>query len=119
MTWTPMPRSLLARCITATRSELYGPCMLIRKEVFDRIGLFDEGFCYGGCEDIDFFWRAQQAGVTLSGMTGAVLIHHFSMVTQDTIKRTESLFYSDHNLAYFVRKWKRTVRGNWAATTLE
>lgn len=101
-----------SRCITATRSELYSACMLVRKEVFDRIGLFDEGFCYGGCEDIDFYWRAQQAGFT-SGMTGAVLIHHFSMVTQDTIKRTETRTYSDHNLAYFVQKWKRTVRGNW------
>ena len=75
-------------------------------------GIVDEGFCYGGCEDIDFFWRVQQAGFTAS-MTGSVLIHHFSMVTRDTIEKTETRVYIDQNLAHFVKKWKRTVRGNW------
>jgi GT2 family glycosyltransferase len=101
-----------ARCAKATRSDLYGACMVIRRKVFDRIGLFDEGFCYGGCEDIDFLWRTEQGGFSV-GMTGSVLIHHFSMVTQDTIKRTETAAYVDQNAAYFARKWKRTVRGNW------
>ncbi|MDN5942375.1 MAG: glycosyltransferase family 2 protein [Nitrospira sp.] len=105
-------KDFTSRCATATRSELYGACMVIRREVFDRIGLFDEGFCYGGCEDIDFLWRTEQAGFT-AGMTGSVLIHHFSMVTRDTIKRTETAAYIDQNAAYFARKWKRTVRGNW------
>lgn len=100
------------RCATATRSELYGACMIIRRDVFDRVGLFDEGFCYGGCEDIDFFWRTQQAGFT-AGMTGSVLIHHFSMVTRDAVEKTETRVYIDQNLAHFVKKWKRTVRGNW------
>ena len=100
-------------CKDATRAELYGACLVIKRDVFDRIGLFYEAFAYGGCEDIDFFWRAQAAGFSV-GMTGSVLIHHFSMVTQDAIKRFENKVYPAENLAHFKKKWNRTVRGNWA-----
>lgn len=101
-------------CQAAARAELYGACLVIKRDVFDRVGLFDEAFAYGGCEDIDFFWRAQAAGFSV-GMTGSVLIHHFSMVTQDAIKRSETKVYPAENLAHFKKKWNRTVRGNWAA----
>ena len=100
-------------CKDATRAELYGACLVIKRDVFDRVGLFDEAFAYGGCEDIDFFWRAQAAGFSV-GMTGSVLIHHFSMVTQDAIKQSETKAYPDRNLAHFKKKWNRTVRGGWA-----
>lgn len=99
-------------CGSAARSELYGACLLINREVFDRVGLFDEAFAYGGCEDIDFFWRAKAAGYS-TGTTGSVLIHHFGMVTQDAIKRSETKAYPAENLAHFRKKWGRTIRGNW------
>ncbi len=101
-----------AACKTATRSGLLGPCMLVRREVFDKAGLFDEGFSYGGCEDVDFLWQAQKAGIT-AGVTGAAFIHHFGMVTQKAVKKSETSTYATQNLAYFQRKWGRTVRGNW------
>jgi N-acetylglucosaminyl-diphospho-decaprenol L-rhamnosyltransferase len=100
-------------CGRATRDEIYGACMIIRRAVFDQIGLFDEGFAYGGCEDIDFLWRTQKAGFSV-GMTGSVLIHHFAMVTQDAIKSVETNAYPLQNLSHFQSKWNRTVRGNWA-----
>ena len=105
-------------CAGATRSEMYGACMVIDRRVFDRIGLFDEGFHYGGCEDIDFLWRARQAGFSVA-MTGSVLIHHFSMVTQDAVKRSETKSYPLENLAHFQKKWGRTVRGSWAERRLD
>jgi GT2 family glycosyltransferase len=101
-----------AACRTATRPGLLGPCMLVRREVFDGIGLFDERFIYGGCEDVDFLWRAQKAEIT-AGVTGSAFIHHFGMVTQNAVKRIESKAYPAQNLAHFRRKWGRTVRGNW------
>lgn len=100
-------------CRNATRAELYGACLVIKREVFDRVGLFDETFAYGGCEDIDFFWRAQAAGFSV-GTTGSVLIHHFGMVTQDAIKRSETKAYPAENLAHFKKKWGRSIRGSWA-----
>ena len=99
-------------CHRATRSGLLGACMFIRRSVFDRIGLFDEAFTYGGCEDIDFLWRAQKAQIR-TAVTGSAFIHHFGMVTQRAVKRQESTSYPVHNLEYFQRKWGRTVRGNW------
>jgi GT2 family glycosyltransferase len=99
-------------CKTATRSGLLGPCMLVRREVFDRIGLFDEGFSYGGCEDVDFLWRARKAKIT-AGVTGSAFIHHFGMVTQNAVKRHVSKTYPAQNLEHFRRKWGRSVRGNW------
>jgi hypothetical protein len=46
------------------------------------------------------------------GMTGSVLIHHLSMVTQDAIKRSETKVYPAENFAYFKKKWNLTVRDN-------
>jgi N-acetylglucosaminyl-diphospho-decaprenol L-rhamnosyltransferase len=99
-------------CRTATRRGLRGPCMLIQRKVFDRIGLFDEGFVYGGCEDTDFLWRAEKAGFS-AAVTGSAFIHHFGMVTQKAIKRQEAQSYPAQNLEHFRNKWGRTVRGNW------
>ena len=101
-----------AACRTATRSGFLGPCMLVRRMVFDAIGLFDEGFSYGGCEDVDFLWRAQKAEIT-AAVTGSAFIHHFGMITQNNVKRTESKAYPAQNMAHFRHKWGRTVRGNW------
>ena len=101
-----------AACRMATRPGLLRFCMLFKREVFDRIGLFDEGFIYGGFEEVDFLWRAQKAEITVA-VTGSAFIHHFGMVTQDAVKCTESKAYPAHNMAHFRHKWGRTVRGNW------
>lgn len=111
-------REFTHSCGAATRSAIYGACMVIHRRVFDRIGLFDEGFHYGGCEDIDFLWRTRAAGFSVA-TTGSVLIHHFSMVTQDAVKRSETKSYPLENLAHFQKKWGRTVRGSWAERRLD
>ncbi len=106
-------KEFVRRCGRATRrSDIYAACMLIRREVFDRIGLFDENFACGGGEDVDFLWRAKGAGFS-TGMTGSALIHHFGMITQDAIKKTETRAYTVTNMSHFYGKWKRTIRGNW------
>jgi hypothetical protein len=61
---------------------------------------------------VDFLWRAQQAEIT-AAVTGSAFIHHFGMITQNTVKRTESKAYPTQNLTHFRNKWGRTVRGNW------
>jgi len=101
-----------AACRMATRPGVLRYCMLIKREVFDQIGLFDEGFIYGGYEEVDFLWRAQKAEIT-AAVTGSAFIHHFGIMTQNTVKGTESKAYPAQNLAHFRHKWGRTVRGNW------
>lgn len=49
---------------TAFNEYLYfsGGCTLIKKEVFDNVGYFDERFILGCSEDLDFSIRAQKFG---------------------------------------------------------
>lgn len=98
-------------CARADRREIHGGCMVIAREVFDHIGLFDEGFQVGTFEDVDFLWRAQHAGVTMA-MTGAVLVHHFGKVTQREVRKLLG-DYESANAARFMAKWGRGVEGGW------
>ena len=85
-----------------------GICFMVRRRVFERIGLFDENFRIGQFEDADFFLRARRAGFRL-GTTGASFIHHFGSVTQDAVRRGGVLRpYEEENRAYFRRKWGLT-----------
>lgn len=98
-------------CARATRPEVTGCCMVIARDVFDRVGLFDEEFRVGTFEDIDFLWRARSADVTVA-MTGAVLVHHFGEVTQRDLRRLLG-DYGRENAARFIAKWGRGVEGGW------
>jgi GT2 family glycosyltransferase len=98
-------------CARATRPEVAGCCMVFAREVFDQVGLFDEGYRVGTFEDIDFLWRARRAGVT-TAMTGAVLVHHFGQATQREARRLLG-DYGRENAQYFIAKWGRSVEGGW------
>ena len=54
-----------------------GCCMLIKKEVFDKIGFFDEKF-FLYFEDVDFCLRAQKAGFKLVINPQAVILHNLN-----------------------------------------
>nr|VFJ62073.1 MAG: Glycosyltransferase, GT2 family [Candidatus Kentron sp. DK] len=84
----------------------HGACFVVRRRVFETIGLFDENFRIGQFEDTDFFLRARRAGFRLA-ITGAAFIHHFGSVTQDSITRSRSVRpYEVENRAYFREKWR-------------
>ncbi len=51
-----------------------GAAMLVRREVFERIGLLDERF-WAYCEDVDLCWRAWQAGFKVLFCPHAVIVH--------------------------------------------
>lgn len=46
---------------------------LVKRDVFEKIGLFDAGFKIAG--DADLCWRAQQAGFSLAYCAEAVVVH--------------------------------------------
>ncbi|HLC40447.1 MAG TPA: glycosyltransferase, partial [Methylomirabilota bacterium] len=60
--------------------RIVGFCMMIRREVIDRIGLLDERFGIGNFEDDDYCLRAKQAGFRLV-IAADVFIHHFGSRT--------------------------------------
>jgi GT2 family glycosyltransferase len=85
-----------------------GICFMVRRRVFETIGLFDENFRIGQFEDTDFFRRARSAGFRL-GTTGGSFIHHFGSVTQKALGqgRVEKPYVAE-NRAYYRKKWRMT-----------
>ena len=53
-------------------------CAMIQKKVFDTIGLLNEEYGTGGCEDIEFCYLAEKAGFTLAECSnnGTYPIYH-------------------------------------------
>lgn len=71
--WSKMKTTHFNR-IKAHTDYITGCAMLIKKEVFGRIGLFDEDyFLY--YEDADFSWRAKRAGFNLKIIPEASVYH--------------------------------------------
>lgn len=86
----------------------HGICFLVRRRVFDKVGLFDENFRFGQFEDLDFFQRAREAGFAL-GATGRSFLHHFGSVTQNYVRRQlPQEAYEEQNRAYYRSKWQLT-----------
>lgn len=84
--------------------NLMGYCLLVRKEVFDVIGLLDERFGIGNYEDDDFSLRARRAGFRLR-IAGDVFVHHYGSRT--FAARAESYdALLEKNKALFDEKWK-------------
>lgn len=54
-------------------TECSSASLAFRRDVFDVIGGFDEGFAYGS--DVDFSWRLTDAGYRIRGVPTAVLRH--------------------------------------------
>lgn len=55
-------------------------CVAIKREVIDKIGLLDEIYTPGNCEDDDFCMQAIEAGFKL-GVAEDCYVHHFGSVT--------------------------------------
>jgi GT2 family glycosyltransferase len=52
---------------------------VVRRDAFDRVGLFDPGFAGIGCEDIDFAWRFADAGLRVHRQPRPVVFHQQRM----------------------------------------
>lgn len=54
---------------------LLGFCLLIKREVFENVGFFDEGFGFGYLEEIDYAIRIRRAGWKLAVVKNAFVFH--------------------------------------------
>ena len=75
-------------------------CVMIQRRVFDKIGLIDEQYGIGGCEDIDFCYQAELNGFKIVdvGFRGDFPIYH---VAEGTVYDTS-----------LVQNWKETFYKN-------
>ncbi len=80
---------------------LAGAFMMIKKEVLDKIGSFDEGFFMYG-EDVDLSYRIQEAGYNNYYFAGSSIIHFKGESTRKGSMNYVRMFYQA--MSTFVRK---------------
>jgi GT2 family glycosyltransferase/2-polyprenyl-3-methyl-5-hydroxy-6-metoxy-1,4-benzoquinol methylase/tetratricopeptide (TPR) repeat protein len=87
--------------------RLVGFCLLVKREVIDRIGVLDERFEVGCFEDDDFCRRANDAGYQAL-IVRNVFVHHFGSVTFKA---------AGVDFAAVMRKNELKYREKWDAAT--
>ncbi len=82
---------------------IIGFCMLMKREVVDKIGMFDERFKIGNFEDNDFCTRAKMAWYRLV-CAGNTFIHHFGNKTFNGNQMPYEEIMLE-NMKVFAEKW--------------
>lgn len=83
-----------------------GCCMLVKREVFEKIGLFDERF-FLYFEDADFCIRAKKAGFQIAVEPKGVIVHNLVEGAKKPLKSQMELVKSN---AIFINKYLRLNR---------
>lgn len=84
-----------------------GCAMLVRRDVFERIGLFDPALeMYG--EEVDFCWRARLAGYRLAAVSEAHMWHKVSISANRV--RPHTRFLRVRNQVRFYRRYARGLQ---------
>lgn len=79
-----------------------GCCLLIKREVFEKVGLFDEKiFLY--VEDTDFCYRSLKAGYKIIVSPTSKIYHKVGSSTSEDLKQIP-LYYTTRNRLHFARK---------------
>ncbi|MBD5211487.1 MAG: glycosyltransferase family 2 protein [Bacteroidales bacterium] len=103
--WLGRKRKVSAPAHVTEVDYLIGACQMIRREVFEKVGMLDENIFYGP-EDADFCLRAQEAGWRVCYLPNVSITHHWRRSTSINPlgrlgrKHLRALFY-------FYRKHRR------------
>ena len=87
---------------------LLGAFLLLRREMLEELGGFDEGYRLYG-EEIDLAYRAREAGWERWYVPQAVAIHHHQAVTDKRLFTRRTLWHW-RSIARFVRKHPESLR---------
>ena len=85
-----------------------GACMMIKREIIERIGLLDENF-FAYAEDMDFCFRARQAGYEIYYVPEAKLIHYLGF-KRSSVKTRKSVDIYFAGVRYFYVKHYKGLR---------
>ncbi len=78
-----------------------GCCLLVRRDVWERVGEFDEGFAPAYCEDTDWGLRARAAGFGWEVVPDT--IHHYGQRTSESLEGMRD--YQRRNQARLRERW--------------
>ncbi|WHX50366.1 glycosyltransferase family 2 protein [Paenibacillus woosongensis] len=84
--------------------RLVGFCVLFRRELFEEVGYFDEGFEIGNFEDDDWMLRLRLQGKHLI-IAGDTFVHHIGSVTMKGLGEDRYLVVNHRNESLFHEKW--------------
>jgi GT2 family glycosyltransferase len=79
-------------------------CLMMKREVIEKVGLLDENYGVGMFEDDDYCRRVKEAGYEL-GYTKKVFIHHEGSASFGQLSSREYDAIWEKNKAYFEGKW--------------
>lgn len=85
-----------------------GCCVLIKKDVFEKIGLFDERF-FLYYEDTDFCTRAKKAGFSLVVEPSVVITHHLKGQEQNSHKPFFNIYHNLRSNLCFIFKYQKGI----------
>ena len=102
---------------TAAEPEWIGfACVLIRREVFEQVGLLDDGF-FMYFEDVDFCQRVRKAGWTILYWPKSKIIHLLggssNVTAKDTLLKRAPRYYYEARSRYFAKHYGKI--GLWLA----
>ena len=86
---------------------IIGFCMVFKKETAEKMGPFDESLWPCSGEEIDFCFRAREAGLSI-GIATDVYVHHFGSLTFNDMEEAGKLDYNEiveRNDKHLAEKW--------------
>ena len=88
---------------TEKKIKLVGFCLLLKRSILDEVGLLDEFFSPGNCEDDDLSLRIIKAGYELV-LCKNVFMHHFGSISfQSDVEKSNNILKT--NKEKFKQKW--------------
>ncbi|SRR5579875_47301 len=91
-----------------------GASLLIRKNLFDKLGRFDERYLPAYCEDSDLAFKVREAGLKVYYQPRSVVVHHEG-VSHGTDESSGIKAYQAINQKKFRERWREVLeRGHYA-----
>ena len=88
-------------------SAVTGACMMVRREIFEKVGGFDENLAVA-FNDVDFCLKVRAAGYKVIYAPNVVLYHHESLSRgSDRAKKNRDRL--SREIAYMKKKWSSTL----------
>ncbi len=78
---------------------LVGACLLVRKEVIDRVGMLDERF-FMYLEEVDWCYRIKKAGWRVVYLPAAQVIHHYGQSADQDIPHRH-IYFNDSKCKFY------------------
>jgi len=98
-----------SREFTFDQLDFHGFCFAMRRDIFDKVGFFDERF-FAYCEDVDMWVRLRAQGFKLAKALGSRVLHLGGQTStvidaKAALKHSREMFRGKHGFDVFDKAW--------------